>query len=147
LWYNKYMVRKCVYTDKEAKSKDSIIPRELLGEEIHNWSASLPSNSDYIQTKQNRLPTELEMQANEIFHLLELTKLRVTYYEHKLKSIQGEILKDYKEPKKSPVPKIEKKKQEEIKKAIIEKEVVESTGENIDSFFESKRKIWDDEDE
>jgi hypothetical protein len=141
------MVRKCVYTDKEAKSKDSIIPRELLGEEIHNWSASLPSNSDYIQTKQNRLPTELEMQANEIFHLLELTKLRVTYYEHKLKSIQGEILKDYKEPKKSPVPKIEKKKQEEIKKAIIEKEVVESTGENIDSFFESKRKIWDDEDE
>lgn len=87
------------------------------------------------------------MQANEIFHLLELTKLRVIYYEQKLKSIQDEILKDYKEPKKPPVPKKEKKKQEEIEKAIIEKEVVESTTEEVDKFFESKRKIWDDEDE
>lgn len=141
------MIRKCVYTDKEAKAKDSIIPRDLLGDEIHNWAASLPSNPDYLQTKQNRLPTELEMQANEIFHLLELTKLRVIYYEQKLKLIQDEILKTYKEPKKSPVPKADKKKQEQIEKAIIEKEVVESTNENITEFFESKRKIWDDEDE
>lgn len=141
------MIRKCAYTNKEAKAKDSVIPRDLLGEEVHNWAASLPSNADYLQTKQNRLPTELEMQANEIFHLLELTKLRVIYYEQKLKSIQDEILKDYKEPKKPPVPKKEKKKQEEIEKAIIEKEVVESTTEEVDKFFESKRKIWDDEDE
>ena len=141
------MIRKCAYTNKEARDKDSVIPRDLLGDEIHNWAASLPSNHEYLQTKQNRLPTELEMQANEIFHRLELTKLRVIYYEQKLKSVQDEILKTYKEPKKPSVPKTEKKKQEQIEKAIIEKEVVESTNENIAEFFESKRKIWDDEDE
>jgi hypothetical protein len=141
------MIRKCAYTGRDAKAKDSVIPRDLLGDEIHNWTASLPSNPEYLQTKQNRLPTELEMQANEIFHLLELTKLRVIYYEQKLKAIQDEILKNYKEPKKPSLPKAEKKKQEQIEKAIIEKEVIESTNENITEFFESKRKIWDDEDE
>lgn len=139
------MIRKCTYTDLEAKSKDTILPKDLLGEEIHNWTSSLPANSDYIQTKQNRLPTELEMQANELFHLLELAKLRVVYYESKLKLIQEKLLSSFTPPKKSIIPKSEKKKEKEIERSIAEKEVVESTDKQMEDFFQNKKKLWEED--
>ena len=58
------------------------------------------------------------MQANEFFHLLELARLRVVYFEQKLAEIQAEILKTYKEPVKNKITVAEKKKEKQIKKFI-----------------------------
>lgn len=139
------MIRKCIYTGKQAKAKDSVIPRAILGDEIHNWAVHAPADHDYLINKSSNMPTELEMQANEIFHLLELHRLRVVYYEKKLEEIQAEIIKNYKEPEKPKLSKSEKKKEKEIEKAVVLKEVVESTEEKIDNLFKNKRKMWDDE--
>ena len=87
------------------------------------------------------------MQANEIFHLLELSKLRVKFYEEKLKSIQNKILLRYKA---KPVEnreiskKAEKRKEKEIEAAMVEKVVKEVMVEKVDDFFDKKKKLWDD---
>jgi uncharacterized short protein YbdD (DUF466 family) len=136
-------VRKCIYTDKEARSKDSVLPKEILGEEIHNWTVQVPCNTNYLEHKQNKLPTELEMQANEFFHLLELTKLRVVYYEKKLAEIQGKILYTYKEPIKNKITVAEKNKERQIEQMIIEKELIEESNKDIEAILAEKRKLWE----
>lgn len=137
-------IRKCIYTNKEAKSKDSVIPKDLLGEEVHNWTAQAPCNLDYLEQKKSKLPTELEMQANELFHLLELAKLRVVFYEQKLNKIQNEILNTYKEPIKNKTTVAEKNKEKQIQQMIIEKEIIEEVNKDIDKLLNNKRKLWED---
>jgi hypothetical protein len=136
-------VRKCTYTNKEARSKDSVIPREVLGDELHNWANNTPCNSDYIIQKSGLLPTELEMQANEFFHLLELSKLRVVYFESKLAEIQAKILKTYKEPIKNKITVAEKNKERQIEQMIIEKELIEESNKDIEAILAEKRKLWE----
>jgi len=137
-------IRKCIYTNKDARSKDSIIPKETLGEEIYNWTSQVPCNSDYLAQKQSKQPTELEMQANEIFHLLELAKLRVVFYEQKLLAIQDKIRLTYKEVVKNTPTVAEKTKDKQIKQMIIEKELVEEANKDIDQILTNKRKLWED---
>ena len=137
------MIRKCIYTNKEAKSKDSLFPRETLGEEIHNWTVQVPCNSEYLKSKANDQPTELEMQANEIFHLLELARLRVIFYENKLEAIQVQISTTYKEVVKTGPTVAEKTKEKQIKQMIVEKELVEEVSKDIDKLFSEKRKLWE----
>lgn len=138
-------IRKCIYTNKEAKSKDSTIPKHLLGEEIHNWAIQVPANTDYLTQKKDRIPTELEMQANEIFHLLELSRARVVFYEAKLASIQEQILKDYKELPKSEKPKSEKIKEKQIEQALAEK-VIQDNIPSLDEVIKKrKRNLFEDE--
>ena len=82
--------RKCIYTNKQANATDTVIPKRL-GDALHNWANRAPADSEYLKGKQNRLPTDLEMEANRLFHLLELAKLEVTYLEERLKAVQEEI--------------------------------------------------------
>ena len=118
--------RKCVYTGQDSNDKDSVIPRHLIKDE-HNWSVYVPTTSDYKQQKIDRQPTELEMQAVETFHLLEMAKLKVEFYEAQLANIQNQISKTYK-PKPIEKPKNEgknadKKKQKQIEIAEKEKNI------------------------
>lgn len=80
--------RKCIYTNNEANTRDLVVPNIL-----HNWDNRAPASADYLNTKHHRLPSELEMEANRIFHLLELARLDVIYFEKKLSAVQ-EALKD-----------------------------------------------------
>ena len=138
------MVRKCVYTDKEAKAKDTVLPRSVLGEEAQNWAAKVPCNVEFLSQKSERLPTEIEMQAQELFHLLEMARLRVAYYEAKLAEMQVVIRQKYVEPVKKGVGKAEKKKEIEIKKAEVEKLIAIDLTEKTEKFFEKKKQLWDD---
>lgn len=141
--------RTCTYTGKEAKGKDSVLPKSRLNTENHNWNNSTPVNTDYQALKGDRLPTELEMLANETFHLLELARLRVVFFENKLAEIQAEINKDYKEPIKKPVAKTEKVKikEKQIETAVVEKTVVESLTKKMDEILKPKKNIWDDDED
>lgn len=109
--------RKCVYTGQESNDKDSVIPRHLL-KDSHNWASSVPTTTDYKNNKIDRLPTELEIQAAEVFYMLEISKLRVEFYESQLNKIQEEINKAYK-PKETSV---EKPLQNESKRSLKKKE-------------------------
>ena len=135
----------CIYTGKEAKSKDSVIPKKYLNdEEMHNWANKSPVNCDYKAKKQDKLPTELEMQANEIFRLLELAKLRVIYYNAQLSEIQQKITenteKTSKKHRKNPKT---SKKEKEVRMAIHEKKLVEGdTTEDIIKDRKKKTKLW-----
>jgi hypothetical protein len=118
--------RKCVYTGQDSNDKDSVIPRHFIKDE-HNWSVYVPTTSDYKQQKIDRQPTDLEMQAVETFHLLEMARLKVEFYETQLANIQSQINKTYK-PKPIQKPKNEgknadKKKQKQIKIAEKEKDI------------------------
>lgn len=118
--------RKCVYTGQDSNDKDSVIPRHLIKDE-HNWSVYVPTTSDYKQQKIDRQPTELEMQAVETFHLLEMAKLKVEFYEAQLVNIQSQINKTFK-PKPVQKPKNEgknadKRKQKQIEIAEKEKNI------------------------
>lgn len=75
-------IRKCIYTNRPAKGKDRIIPKKYLTnqDEKHNWTNYAPISWDYRNFKKNRLPTELEFEANELFHFLELAQLRLKFY-------------------------------------------------------------------
>jgi hypothetical protein len=136
-------IRKCVYTNKDAKAKDSVIPKKILKDEIHNWSNNVPVSEEYKTLKSDRLPTELEMQANEYFHLLELSKLRVRYYEEKLEEIQKEITEKLVIVEKKGKTKKEMKKDKEIKKAHKQQELQTEIEEKINSTLEGLKFKWD----
>ena len=120
--------RKCVYTNKDANSRDMTIPKNR-GDALHNWANRVPVNLEYLKSKQNRLPTDLEMGANRIFHLLELARLEVTYLEECLKEVQG-IIADI--------------KQDQIEKAHHIKDLAEGLEEKVKETLERKTtKIWE----
>ena len=122
-------LRRCMYTNKEATSKDTVIPKDC-GDSLHNWANRGPVNFDYKEIKQSRLPTELEMNAHRTFHLLELARLEVTYLEARLKEIQEQITGI---------------KQDEIDKAYHIKDLVEGFEEKIEETTKTplKNKIWE----
>ena len=133
--------RKCIYTGKEAEAKDSVIPKKDSGEELHNWANKAPICKDYKDLKQDRLPTEEEMELNRLFYKLELSKLDVKYYEIKISKLQKNIrieldnIIDKKE---------EIKKEKEIKVSIIEKEIVEESNNTIEKILENRKKdLWE----
>lgn len=144
--YSSVDIRKCIYTNSEAKAKDNVLPRDFLGEDdLHNWANKAPINKDYKEIKQGSEPTELEMQANELFHLLELSRLRVKYYEKRLEQVQSEIKDALVKSAQKAKPKKPKKtkKDKEIEIAIKEKEAVEITEKAAESLVEKRKKLWD----
>jgi hypothetical protein len=120
--------RKCIYTGGEAHSKDNVLPKD--GETEHNWTNKAPINSEYKQEKQSRSPSELELEANRVFHLLELARLDIVFYEARLKEIQSQIAQN---------------KSEEIEKAYHIKDLVESFEEKVEEKLTEKRKFWDED--
>jgi hypothetical protein len=128
-------VRKCIFTDDDSKAKTRIIPKEDAGDEIDNWCNSAPISKTYQElVKQQNLPTELEMRLNETFHLLELAKLRVVYYEAKLKKLQKELVE----------AKVleDKLKLEDFKKMEHIKDLAEEMEAKMKADFEQKSKLW-----
>lgn len=117
--------RKCIYTNKTANTRDSVIPKNR-GEARHNWSNQVPVNSEYLKTKQNRLPSDLEMEAARLFYLTELAKLEVIYLEERLKEVQEAITGV---------------KQDQIEKAHHMVDLTESLEEQIEEAL--PKKIWD----
>lgn len=126
LWYYYYMERrKCIYTGKEANYTDSVIPKKN-DEARHNWANKVPANSEY--KKNNRIPTDLEMEASRLFYLLEIARNEVNYLELKLQAVQE---------------KITGKKAEEIEKAYHIKDLTESFEEQVNLAESTKQNIWD----
>lgn len=135
--------RKCIYTGKNARSKSTVIPKELLGDNTANWAVYSPCDSDYAAYKAHTVPTELEMQANETFHFLELARLRVVFYEQKLAQIQSQILSTYKEPTPNAITESIKTKEKQIETMVIEKEIIEEINKDIETILNNKRKLWE----
>ncbi len=129
------MSRKCIYTNKEAKSKDRVIPKSKIGDELHNWCNFVPVSSGYKDIKKDNMPDELEMQANELFKMLEMAKLRVVYFEEKLKEVQEKL-----KPRVKTEEKEEEKKERQIKQAFHEKAVVEVHEESIAEILNKRKK-------
>lgn len=119
--------KKCIYTNEEAGSKDFVMPK--ADKTLHNWANRAPVSPEYQNKKKGRLPTDLEMEANRIFHLLELARLEVAYLEEKLKEVQE---------------KITGKKQDEIEKSYHIKELVEDFEEKAEEKLKKDtKKIWE----
>jgi hypothetical protein len=95
---------------------------------LHNWVNKAPISAEYQKKKQGRLPTDLEMEANRIFYMLELAKLDVAYLEAKLRETQS---------------KITGKKQDEIEKAHHIKDLVEGFEEKVEEKLTEKKKLWE----
>lgn len=124
--------RKCIYTDEEASTTDKVLPKKE-GDEVHNWTNNAPCSKEYKDKKKNSHPTELELQINRAFKMLELAKLDVIFWERELKKLQGKNKKYTKNTKKS------KKIQKEIKITKKEKEIEKM---DFDKVIEKrKRKI------
>lgn len=148
--------RKCIFTNKDSNTKRSIIPKSEADEEIHNWTLYSPMNMDY--DKENRMPTNHEMEMHETFYMLELARLKVKYLEMKLKDLQEKNPKPTpNEPQNNPKPtpepseelellkkgnskkkKRKTKKEKEIEMAEHEKEVVQNV--DLDKALEKRRK-------
>lgn len=119
--------RKCIYTNQDAVSKEGVMSKSPST--LHNWTNKAPTSAEYQKNKQGRLPTDLEMEANRIFYLLELARLDVSYLEAKFKEIQE---------------KITGKKQEEIEKSYHIKDLVEDfEGKVEEKLQEDKKKLWE----
>jgi hypothetical protein len=121
--------RKCIYTNKQANSKDTVISK-TRGDALHNWTNKAPVNSEYQESKQGRLPTELEMEAHRLFYQLELARLDVTYYEAKLQEVQEQITGI---------------KQDQVEKAYHIKDLTEGFEEKVEEVLKktTPNKIWE----
>jgi hypothetical protein len=121
--------RKCIYTNKEATSKDTVIPK-TCGDALHNWANRAPVNSEYQESKQSRLPTDLEMEAHRLFYLLELAKMEVSYLEARLQEVQEQITGV---------------KQDQVDKAYHIKDLTEGFEEKAQDTLKktTPKKIWD----
>jgi hypothetical protein len=87
------MKRKCAFTNKSATKKSCVMPKGYL-RDPHNWANKVPCNEEFDKMRKKRIPTELEMQAMEYFHMLEMAKIRVEYFERKLEQIQNKIIEE-----------------------------------------------------
>ena len=143
MWYYINMsIRKCIYTNKEADSKDNVLPKSKSGNELHNWANKAPCSRVYKDFKQDRLPTEEEMELNRLFYKLEMARLDVQYYTAKIEELQGKISHEAFEKKDK---KEARKKDLEIKQAFIEKEIVEEAEDMMESLIKKKKEnkdIW-----
>lgn len=134
-------IRKCVYTGLTAKCKDSLIPKNILGNEIHNWTSEVPCNIFYKEIKKEREPNELELMALEYFYLLEVAKIKVKYYEGKLREVQEKI--GFKEPTPEDLfKKNENKVDRQIREAKVLNSNMEDANQAIDQFFKNKKDIF-----
>lgn len=137
--------KKCIYTNEEAKGKDTVLPKKYLGGEP-NWANEAPVNIPYKDIKQDKLPTDTEMQLNELSKLRDLYMLRVRWCEAQIAELQkkGEIRKKKVKKKEVRKNKEEIKKDKEIKQAIQEKELIENTEEAFEKVLKQKKiNMWD----
>ena len=137
--------RTCIYTDEPSKCKDCVIPRKFLDEDDYlNWANTAPSNQDYKNLKEDRMPTELELEANEVFYKLELYRLRVKFYGHKLAEIQAKLKTQHiiTIDKKETDKKEKKHKKKEVEQSYEEKAKIECVEEIIEQKLKERSEFW-----
>ena len=132
-------IRKCIYTGKEADSKDNVVPKKELGEELHNWTNKAPVSREYKEDKQDRMPTELEYELNKLFYKLEMAKMDVLYYSKKIEEAQRELRNKFE--KKNNVKK-QVKKDRQIKQAFKEKAVLDAVEDVEKEIIAKKEGLW-----
>lgn len=134
--------RKCIYTGKNADCLDKVVPHDG-GDIDHNWANSVPCSKPYKKKKGLRLPTEIEIEINRAFRMLELAKIDVDIWSKRLQKLQEELQKTKLIPAVEPTQEEKKQKQEEIKIAYKEKELQEV---DLNGIIEKKKKqnkvIW-----
>ena len=135
-------IRKCVYTGLQAKCKDTLIPKSILGNEIHNWVSEIPCNTFYKELKKDKNPNELELMAFEYFYMLEIAKVKVKYYENKLKEVQDKI--GFRQPSENEIVKKHEVKVEKEEREARHLQVnLDEANDSIDKHFENmKREIF-----
>lgn len=118
--------RKCIYTGNDSDCTDHVIAKQHGDDPVHNWSNKVPASKEYLKNRKGNLPTDLEMEASRLFHLLEIARNEVTYLELKLKEVQD---------------KITGRKSEEIEKAHHIKDLTESFEEQLAKT--EKKNLWE----
>ena len=131
-------VRKCIYTNRSATGKDRVIPKKFLSDETHNWANRAPISWDYRGFKKDRMPTDLEFEALQVFYLSELAQLKLNFYALTGKPsdcidlIKGEIL-NYRYQLQDIQKQLDKPIQDkEIKTAQHEYQILEEAEKDID---------------
>lgn len=114
--------RKCIYTGLPAKKTDMLMPKEG-GDEIHNWTNSVPCSEEYKLIKQKQQPTDLDIEAQNLFYQSELLRLKLQIIEKRIAEVQFKIRKrnniNYSCLDKNI------SKEEQIKQAYKEKEILD----------------------
>lgn len=133
-----------MYTGNKAERKDAVIPKKFIQgtDEVHNWANNIPISVEYQIVKQNRLPNELELKAQELFFKIESIKLRLFCYEEELRQVQEKI-KETMPKVEIPKPNPSKKLEKEFKMASHERKVVQPAEEKLDLVLEKRKKIWE----
>lgn len=128
-------MKKCVYTNRNAMKKDIIVPADKLGDEVHNWAKGVPACERYVNMKGNKMPTETEMQIHETFYKLEIYKLKIIYYENKLKELQDLL-------KRENI--LRNSKDEALKERAMD-DLIDKTQDTIDQMLKFQSQNWKDE--
>lgn len=133
--------RKCIFTGEPAKIKTKILNRNFISDqdELHNWTNGVPCSEEYEKFRGNGLPTELEMEVNECFHLLELARLRVKYYEVRLRKSQQRL----KIENKHRQGKLVRKFVEQHKKEDMDKKIEQNPEQYIEDVLNESNKLID----
>ena len=84
-------VRSCIFTGLKSVNKTNIVPKSIDPDSIDNWTNSVPCHIEYKNFKENRLPTEDEVEAMKIFFKLEMARTEVAFYAAKLDEVQHKI--------------------------------------------------------
>jgi hypothetical protein len=127
-------IRNCIFTNLPSKNRNFLVPKDNNEDIAQNWANAVPCNKDYAEFKQNRLPTEDEVEAMKIFFKLEAARIEVALYSSKLEEVQNKIKPIFDEFI----------KEKQIKKAYIEVEVVEEAKIQIkDLMAERKRNLFE----
>ena len=141
MWYYYSMTRKCIYTGLDAEAKQKLISREILGEdEKHNWANYAPVCKAYEKLKEDRAPTDLEIEAHEIFYQIEILRLKLRNLEVKQDQIQSELRENL--PKNSLKKVVSKAKNKQIEQAIHENQVVTEAEKTIKKVLDNKKSLW-----
>lgn len=142
-------IRTCVFTGRKSKSKSRVIHEQFCGnEEKANWVNFIPISGNYENFKKDRLPNELEMKANEYFRMLELYKLRVKFYETKLRQVQKKLEKQYENWEKTR-PALSNTKLKKLNKMEKLNTTIEEAELELEKILEEREKasFFDTEDE
>ncbi|HLD91672.1 MAG TPA: hypothetical protein VI911_11795 [Patescibacteria group bacterium] len=138
--------RNCIFTGENSHYKTKVIGRDYISDqdELHNWTNGVPVSEEYEKYKSG-FPTDLEMDASECFHMLELSRLRVKYYEIKLRKIQQKLKIEMKHKKAIIVKKYTEKHKIEDKQKKVEQnpeqyieDVLSESDKLIDSMLKGK---------
>lgn len=135
--------RPCAYTGQDSDCSDKVLPSELAGNEVHNWTNSLPTTRDYKDSKAGHAPTDIEAEIHETFYLLEIARWKTKFLEDKLLRLQQ--INNSRQPiKKTGAAQKNKQKikEKQIEASIVINEVIKDNESKIDEVLNQKKRIF-----